>query len=71
MEKAVDSRNEDADGGRPETSEAQGRRVPLASPKDRLCQKHLNPQKSTRDLGMNPWSQEGHRRNGDAPEGTF
>lgn len=44
MEEAVDGRSEDADGDRPETSEARGRSVPLTSPKDRLCQKYLTPQ---------------------------
>ena len=43
MERVVNGRREDADGDRPETSEAQGQRVPLTSPENRPRQKHLNP----------------------------
>lgn len=70
MEEVVYGRKEDAVGDRPETSEAQGQRVPLTSPENRPRQKHLNPQKSVRDLGMNPQSQECDGRSRDAPDGT-
>ena len=63
-------RSENADGDRPETSEAQGQRAPLAFTENRPRQKHLNPQKSVRDLGMNPQSQECDGRSRDAPDGT-
>ena len=43
VEGVVNGRREDADGDRPETSEAQGQRVPLTSPENRPRQKHLNP----------------------------
>lgn len=44
--------------GTDQTYEASGQRVPLAFPENRPRQKHLNPRKSVRDLGMNPQSQE-------------
>lgn len=47
----AEGRREGSGGDRPETSVAQGQRLPPASPKDSLCQKHLNLEKSIRKAG--------------------